>query len=200
MKAVWRFFVLIACLSDCSPRPLVFSVSPDKGLPNLVTDSVIFDNLTATDKNQYILTAKLGEYCSDSCGNSSFLLYASLKNNSKDTLTYFDWNCEHFVWGTNNANVRVGETRSCDDCLHNFMDYFYVPPHKSVSFSLRMRPTGKEQKFKLSMALLRPNKKLNALYYAENDFGVKRVLRRDTANTVWSNEIVTPQRCQNPST
>jgi len=166
-------------------------VEPRKGLtPHTDTSTIILNRLTAADRINYPLTVRLGKYCSDSCGNVSFLLYATLENNSNDTLQYLDWNCEHFIWRTNNINVTAIEpTTFCDGCLHNFLDVFRVPPHKSTSFVLRAGYRQGAQMFKLGMTLQRVMKDQDWTDNIEHSSAMRDILQSQTVNIVWSNEI-----------
>jgi hypothetical protein len=187
------FLVSLGCLCIVAkPKPLVSGKEP----VCLLTDTLTIkrNKLTEKDRHNYKLTATLGNYCSDSCGHASFLLYATLENKSDDTLKYLDWTCDHFIWRTNNKYTFVSQRCDfCDGCAHNLLDFYPVPPHQHVSIVLRAgyAPRGR-QNFRLGMIIQRVIKRRDFDYYQAYYYGKdfnKHKLEYQTQNTIWSNEI-----------
>jgi hypothetical protein len=157
------------------------------------TSITTYNQLTASNKNSYVLKVRLGNYGKDSCGNYAYGLHATIDNRTDDTLKYLDWTCEHFIWKTNNTNVwAVQPMTLCDGCLKNIMSVCTVPPHKQVIVSLRSGFSDGTQTFRLGMILQRVIRNDDWLYYFRYFDMDRHKLQNQKQNVIWSNAIKIP--------
>ncbi len=159
------------------------------------------NDLTKSDRAKYSLTIILAKLTKDPCGPNNYFypVTAILKNNSKDTLTYLDYTCSHFIWETDNQLLWAYQpTDECYGCNANFMTHFIVLPGKSKTIFLhaifRKNIKPAQTNFRVGMILQRViNFSDDRVYFRyfqapQSDNRLDH-LSKQKQNLIWSNFV-----------
>ncbi|HTD99154.1 MAG TPA: hypothetical protein VK668_07685 [Mucilaginibacter sp.] len=178
-----------------------YKFSPQRDIKSsflLDTGSTNFNALTAQDRNKYNLSIKLGSLTRDSCPDRDtfYMIGATLRNMSNDTLSYIDWSCSHSIWLSDNQLMWAYQPLTfCDGCDKNIITVYKIPPHQQKNIKLRasfkkgIKPV--QTSLKVGIILQRVFKHTDYGYYF-NYFMRSHQLSNQLQNAIWSNTVKVP--------